>query len=143
MQPLSRRDILEDPYIRLFDDRKILKSADDGGSGADARAYFTADHDQTIYAELSSANKNDTGGYAIQVRALDRPGDDHGNSTTEATALELGGVVSGDLLLRGDVDYFKVNLEAEQNYVHSGEATGEGTPPIRLWKFAVVVMVLL
>ena len=33
------------------------------------------------------------------------------------------------MLLRGDVDYFQVNLEAEQNYVFHlrGEATGEGT----------------
>ncbi|MGA1213793.1 MAG: hypothetical protein ACO3ZZ_08710, partial [Solirubrobacterales bacterium] len=123
-------DLLPDPYMRLFDSEgRLLFRADDGGLGGDAREFFVSDSAQTVYLQISSSSDDEIGTYRVGYRPLDRPADDVKDTPAEATSLTIGQVFDGELLIRGDKDVFKVELEAGEGYVFrvNGLGTGEGT----------------
>ena len=85
--------------------------------------------DQTVYLQVNSTSANEIEDYRVGVQALDRPGDDVADTVAEATPLEIGDEFNGEILIRGDKDMFRVELEGGKDYVFrvNGVGTGEGT----------------
>ena len=125
-------EILSDPFMRLFGERgELIFRADDGGIGGDARAYYKneSDTDQTVFLQVSSANTNQLGTYQVEVNPYAFVDNDIGDIPAEAKPITLGETIESDLLMRGDVDVFAVNLLEGERYVFHlrGAGTGEGT----------------
>ena len=125
-------DILADPLVRLFSETgEFLLRADDGGLGGDARAYYKNETGiaETIYIQVGSANPNHLGTYEISVEPFALSENDIGDTAATAQSLQIGETIESDLLMRGDEDYFSVNLVQGERYVFHlrGAGTGEGT----------------
>ena len=121
---------LLDPSLRLFDQAgKFIEYADDGGAGTNALTYFAPTKAGTYYLAAASDDGKSLGDYTISATATALVADDVGNSVGTATAIDIGSSFSGNLLTRGDQDWFEVDLTAGQRYVFKlqGAATGGGT----------------
>jgi len=121
---------LLDPAMRVFDSSgKFIEYADDGGLGSNSLSYFTAPSAGKYYIEVSSDDGKSLGDYTLSVIKTALPADDVGDSVGTATALDIGSSFEGDLLKRGDEDWFEVELSAGDRYVFKlqGSATGGGT----------------
>ena len=121
---------LLDPAIRIFDaDGKFIEYADDGGLGANSLTYFTAPVSSKYYIEVSSDDGKSLGDYTVSATKTALPADDVGDGVGTATALNVGDSFDGNLLKRGDEDWFEVNLTAGGPYVFKlqGSDTGGGT----------------
>ena len=121
---------LLDPSLRLFDQAgKFIEYADDGGAGTNALTYFAPTKAGTYYLAAASDDGKSLGDYTISATATALVADDVGDSVGTATAIDIGSSFSGNLLTRGDQDWFEVDLTAGQRYVFKlqGAATGGGT----------------
>ena len=121
---------LLDPAMRLFDaNGKFIEYADDGGQGSNALSYFTAPKAGKYYIEVSSDDGQSLGDYTLSAIKTALPADDVGDSVGTATTLTIGTRFEGNLLKRGDEDWFEVELSAGDRYVFKlqGAATGGGT----------------
>ena len=102
-------DGLADPVVRLFDadgDALVpdVVDADADGDGT-AGVTFTPGTDATFYVEASEDGDDATGTYTVSVTDSDCSA---GASTLCSVA--VGGSVSGEVGLAGDVDWFAVEL---------------------------------
>ena len=128
----SAKGTLNDPVVRIFDTAgNLVRLADDGGQGTNSLAYFAPSQTGIYKLQVSSGIEDAIGSYQVKVSASSLPADDVGDGTSTARLLDLGEEFSGDLLTRGDTDWFAVDLEQGKTYsaIVSGASTGGGTLP--------------
>ena len=128
----SSKGNLADPLLRIFDTSgNLVRVADDGGLGTNSLAYFAPSKTGVYKLQVSSGIEDAIGSYQVKVTASNLPADDVGNDTSTAKMLDLGEDFNGNLLTRGDADWFAVDLEQGKTYaaIASGASTGGGTLP--------------
>ncbi len=120
---------LPDPLLRLYDaDGTEIAADDDGGTGFNSRLIYTPEADGTFYVG-AGAFAGATGTYTVRVTEFVPPPDDHPASAETEGSIEVGGVVTGELEMQGDSDWFRVELPGGQQYAIDleGAATTMGT----------------
>jgi Ca2+-binding RTX toxin-like protein len=126
----SAKGNLADPVLRIFDTAgNLVRLADDGGLGTNSLAYFAPTTTGVYKLQVSSGIEDAIGSYQVKVAASNLPADDVGNGTSTARLLDLGENFEGNLLTRGDTDWFAVDLQQGETYsaIVSGASTGGGT----------------
>ena len=127
---------LQDTFLRLRADDDRLLAYDDDGAGTKnggSRISFTAPASGTYYLDVSS-DVSQRGGYTLQaVRTSTpvtpqpdpRPNDDYPATNNTTGVVQPNGAAAQGVLERvGDVDYFKVMLEANAAYTFSLQGSG-------------------
>ena len=109
---------------------------DDYGFSLDSQETFTPTSDGTYYIEVGGFD-SDTGSYSLSVTEnqsnnvanVDSEGDDINNTIESAIDLSVGSANNGSIDYDGDVDYYKVHLEAGKTYDIQmlGNDSGNGT----------------
>ena len=107
---------LRDPYLAGIHDssgRRISgTSNDDRGAGTNSRVRFTPKSNGTYYVAASGAG-NRIGTYTLAV--TEQP-DDYPSGTGTTGTVAVGGTAQGEIEAEGDLDWFKVTLEANKTY---------------------------
>jgi len=126
---------LYDPYLRGIydaDGSPIGATASDGGgAGRNALVLFTPDASGTYYVSAGAVGGL-PGTYRLSVsEVVARAPDDYSANTGTSGAVAVGGSASGTIDPAGDIDWFKVTLEADKAYRFDleGASTGRGTLP--------------
>ena len=118
---------LADPFLRgVYDSDGVLQpdtQIDDGGWGTNSRVKFAPTVDGVYYV-AAGADGSGTGTYRLSVVR-----DDFADDTDTAGTVAVGGSATGDIEYTGDVDWFKVTLQADNIYRIDLEGfdTGDGT----------------
>lgn len=126
----STEGTLTDPVIRVFNSAgELVQVADNGGLGLESKAYFVPTQNDTYYVEVSSGIQANLGTYKLSVVDTPLPSDDAGDTVATARLVQTGDNNDGNLLIRGDEDWFAVDLQAGNRYVAimEGKATGGGS----------------
>ena len=122
---------LVDPELRgVYDAAGTLIAGttnDDGGTGYNSRLTFTAESSATYYV-AAGAYQDRIGTYKLSVTETT---DDFAATTATMGEVSVGGSATGEIEVRGDVDWFAVTLEAGKGYRADleGSPTGAGTLP--------------
>jgi Bacterial pre-peptidase C-terminal domain len=112
---------LADPVLKLYNSEGVEVAADDdGGTGANAYLTFAATSGGTYYAAASGFD-NATGRYSLRVSDTDVPG---GANTDETLAAADDGRLSR-VDMPGELDYYRVELEAGVRYQIEVRGTGD------------------
>ena len=123
-----------DPYLRLHGIHdaagdRIPGTADDdgGGLGHSSQVTFTATEDATYYV-AAGTGRSLTGTYALSVTEVP---DDFTAGTDTTGTVTVGRSATGEIEIRGDRDWFAVELEAGKTYRFDleGSPTSAGTMP--------------
>ena len=131
-QPTSS-GTLNDPYLRgIHDANGTLISRttdDDGGTGRNSRLVYEAATSGVHYLAAGAWGTR-TGTYTLSVTSLQQ-GDDFAADASTTGTVAVGGSVTGDIEVSGDVDWIAVTLVGGSTYQIDlmGEATGDGTLP--------------
>jgi hypothetical protein len=116
---------LGDPVLTLYDSNgQQVAYDDDGGTGFNAYLNFVSPTGGTYFASVSAYGNSGTGRYAINAYDTDVAGH-------VATDENLDGANDGRrsrIDLAGDLDYYRVALEAGQSYLI--EVNGDGDNPL-------------
>lgn len=126
----STEGTLTDPVIRVFNSAgELVQVADNGGLGLESKAYFVPTQNDTYFVEVSSGIQANLGTYKLSVVDTPLPSDDAGDTVATARLVQTGDNNDGNLLIRGDEDWFAVDLQAGNRYVAimEGKATGGGS----------------
>lgn len=116
-------DPLADPVLRLYDFQgNEVAIDDDGGIGLSSYIYFTAVTGGPYFAAVSSYGEEGTGRYFLRVADTDVPGH---VETDEYLDAANGDERLGRIDVRGDLDYFRVDLEAGARYTIELRGTGD------------------
>lgn len=109
-------DALQDPFARLFDaNGTLLISNNNGGPGQAARLDYTATSTGSHFVQVHEAGRDAHGDYDIV--AIERIIDDYkGNANTTGVVTTDGMPLLGSIETPDDVDWFAVDLQAEQTY---------------------------
>ena len=109
---------LDDSVAALYDaEAWELAFDDDSGDFGGSRITWTVAESSDHYVAVTAWGGGDTGSYTLTVTALgDDAGDDHGDSTDEATFVTVGHPVTGVVGHGRDVDYFAFAAERGQTY---------------------------
>ena len=112
---------LADPYLNgvYNPDGFILYAGslnDNGGTGHNGRAFFTAIEDGTYWV-IATGAQGSKGTYTLSVADVtDRIADDFVAYTNTTGTVAVGGEVMGEIEFEGDRDWFAVTLEAGKTY---------------------------
>ena len=123
---------LSDTYLRgIHDADGALISGttnDDGGTGYNSRATFTAAASGTYYI-AAGAWSSRQGTYEVEVTENTAPADDYSADIHTTGTVAVGDTATGDLETAGDRDWFAVELVAGRTYTIElrGSPTGDGT----------------
>ena len=131
----SGTNALSNPYLRGIYSRDGNLIAgytdDDGGTGLNSRATFTATED-TYYYVAAGANGDSTGTYMLSVTETsrtiptpDNPSDDFLATTATNGTVTAGGRTGGQIEVAQDQDWFAVTLEA--GAIYQIDLKGSGT----------------
>ena len=74
---------------------------------------YTASASDDLYVAVQNRSRR-TGAYELSITS---PPDDHGNSISQATAVQVPSTTNGVVEYRGDLDYFSFQAEAGSAYV--------------------------
>ena len=111
---------LDDPFLILRDaNGSMITSDDDSGEGMGSRIIFSPESSGIFYLEASSYADQFTGKYSISAyenTIQPEPEDDHGATPDGSGSIAIGSSIEGDLEAAGDLDWFKVELEADKSY---------------------------
>ena len=100
-----------------------------GGVGCNSQVYFTAEDAGTYYVAAGS-HRADEGTYKLSVAELaDGIPDDFAAETGTSGSVAVSGSARGEIEVRGDRDWFAVELDAGKKYMIDleGSSTGAGT----------------
>lgn len=126
-------DPLADPLLTLYDsDGKAVASDDDGGSGVNSYLNFTSVTGGTYYAAVSSFNSSGAGQYTLRVSDTDVPGNANTDEVLNASAADDR---IGRIEIAGDLDGYRVDLEAGVHYLIELNAHGDsplGDPMLKV-----------
>lgn len=112
-----------DTYCVLFSGTGTeLTRNDDAGSGLNCRIEHELPSG-TYYLLVRQYDSSMTGNYTVRVDSESiseptpdpTPDDDHGDSTSSATVIQLGRDYNGSIESAGDVDYFEFSLSGSQD----------------------------
>jgi hypothetical protein len=126
---------LEDPYLRLHGSSGVLLVENDDidlGVNRDARLVYQASTTGIYYIEAGAFDDDYSGTYRVSVTGS-AASDDYADSRTDQTApfgeVTVGGSSTGRLEVKGDRDWFQVQLIAGSAYRVSldGQHAGLGT----------------
>ena len=130
------RGTLPDPRMALFDGSATLVGSvrNDEGVGKNARGIYTPTAGATYYVHVQNPNRSDTGTYRLSVIVLGANGNSEADTDFPATTattgrVDVGASATGNLRNNSDVDWFRVDLEADKQYQfdQEGAPTGRGT----------------
>ena len=110
--------------------RPVTGGNDDGGEGFNARLFLINFPGGEYQVVVSGApNPNDTGTYTFSLMEI--VSDDYSASPDQSGALTVGGSAVANIESPGDVDWFRVDLEASVDYTIQiqGQFSGAGTLP--------------
>ena len=115
---------LDDPFLILRDaNGSMITSDDDSGEGMGSRIIFSPESSGIFYLEASAYADQFTGKYSISAyentikpEPEPEPEDDHGATPDRSGSIAIGSSIEGDLEAAGDLDWFKVELEADKSY---------------------------
>lgn len=101
---------------------------DDYGIGLNSRTTFTPTTSGNYYLAASGYGAT-TGAYVLRLLSTSTTPDDAGNSAASAAALTLSTPKGGNIEVARDVDWYKISLNAGQDYTIKmrGQASGGGT----------------
>jgi methionine-rich copper-binding protein CopC len=121
---------LQDTVLRLHaGDGRVLTSDDDGSGtkNGGSKISFTATTSGVYYLDASS-DVSQSGAYTLQAVQTSTPPSDDFPATinTAGVVVPNGAAAQGQLERVGDVDYFKVVLEANAVYTFSLQGSGNG-----------------
>lgn len=119
---------LADPYLVLYDANGVeIANDDDGGTGFSSYLSYASPTGGTHYVAVSSYNGSGTGRYALSAVDTDVPGNPY---TDETLSLDAEGQDSrtSRIEMSGDLDYYRVALEAGARYVI--DVSGHGDQPL-------------
>jgi hypothetical protein len=117
---------LADPVLTLYDaNGQQVAYDDDGGTGFNAYITFMTPTGGTYFAGVSSFGDTGTGHYWLGVSDSDVPG--HSGTDENLDSANGDGRLSR-IDMNGDLDNFRVQLEAGQTYAIS--VSGEGDTPL-------------
>jgi Ca2+-binding RTX toxin-like protein len=123
----SHAGTLTDPYLRVFDAQGHLVDFDNhGGAGNDAQMYLVPATSGTYYLQASAANDRAMGSYQVSVVQRNVPADDVPNDLSTTVRLTPGDSFQGTLLTHNDQDWFRITLQAGQDYVFKAQASHSG-----------------
>ena len=106
---------LEDSVLDMFDAYGIwLDGNDDFAESTASRLYWTAPGTGTYYVRVTGFDVS-TGTYTLTIAVSDIV-DDHPDSTTDATPVEIGVAANGAIDYEGDSDYFTFEAEDGESY---------------------------
>ena len=106
---------LEDSVLDIFDTYGIwLDGNDDSAESTASRLYWTAPGTGTYHIRVTGFDIS-TGTYTLTIAISDIV-DDHPDSTTDATAVEIGMAAHGAIDYEGDSDYFTFEAEDGEFY---------------------------
>ena len=97
----------------------MITSDDDSGEGMGSRIIFSPESSGIFYLEASSYADQFTGKYSISAyenTIQPEPEDDHGATPDGSGSIAIESSIEGDLEAVGDLDWFKVELEADKSY---------------------------
>ena len=100
-----------------------------GGTGCNSQVYFTAEDAGTYYV-VAGSHRADEGTYKLSVAELaDGIPDDFAAETGTSGSVAVSGSARGEIEVRGDRDWFAVELDAGATYQIDlkGSSTGAGT----------------
>jgi hypothetical protein len=116
-------DPLADPYLTLYNAQgEEIAHDDDGGAGLNAYLSFASPTGGTHFIGISSASDADTGRYQVRVVDTDVPG---GIYTDEYLDASAGDDRASRIEMPGDIDSFRVSLEAGVRYVIDVRGAGD------------------
>ncbi len=119
----SEPDALADPVLTLYDaEGHEVASDDDGGTGANSYLSYTSVAGGQYYAAVSSFNNTGKGRYTLTATDTDVPG---GASTDEALDAANGDDRLSAIEIPGDLDDYRVDLEAGAHYLIEVVARGD------------------
>jgi len=111
---------LPDPYLELFQNDSLIVFSDDGGVGLDSRINFIPSTSGSYTLVASGYSLTESGSYTLQIgsQVYSGPPEIPGNKSTQAS-LAVAGSVSGNVDYQGDEDWFRVDLQAGNQYSFS------------------------
>jgi subtilisin family serine protease len=111
---------LPDPYLELFQNDSLIVFSDDGGVGLDSRINFIPSTSVSYTLVASGYSLTESGSYTLQIgsQVYSGPPEIPGNKSTQAS-LAVAGSVSGNVDYQGDEDWFRVDLQAGNQYSFS------------------------
>lgn len=116
---------LADPYLVLYDAQGNQVAADDdGGAGLNAYLSFVSPTGGPYFVAVSSFASSGTGGYFLRAVDTDVPGHVNTDENLDANSDERLGRVE----MSGDLDSYRVELEAGVRYAI--EVSGSGENPL-------------
>lgn len=119
-------DPLADPLLTLFDAQgNQVAVDDDGGAGVNSYLTFTSPTGGPYFAAVSSFNGGSAGRYELRVVDTDVPG----HAYTDENLDPAGDDRISNIDIPGDIDAWRVELEAGVRYVI--EVNGTGETPLR------------
>ena len=134
------RGTLDDLFLTFLDGSgSEIAADDDSGEGLSSRLVLMPAATGTYYAEAKEQGggfgAGTTGTYTLSVAEVEtraaEGGTDFAANAATLGMVEVGGSATGTVDMNGDVDWFRVVLEAGTTYVFDleGAATGAGTLP--------------
>lgn len=118
-------DALADPLLTLYDSQgNQIAVDDDGGPGVNSYLSFTSPTGGPVFAGVTSYNSSGTGRYQLRVVDTDVPG----HAYTDENLDSAGDDRLGNIEISGDIDAYRVELEAGVRYVI--EVNGHGDNPL-------------
>lgn len=116
---------LADPVLTLYDSNgQQVAYDDDGGTGFNAYLNFISATGGTYFAGVSSFNNSGTGRYWLNAYDTDVGGHVATDETLDGASDDRRSRID----MAGDLDYYRVGLEAGQSYVI--EVNGDGDNPL-------------
>jgi hypothetical protein len=118
-------DPLADPLLTIYDSQgNQVAVDDDGGPGVNSYLSFTSPTGGSYFAGVSSFNSSGAGRYQLRVIDTEVPGHAYTDEMLDAA----GDDRIGNIEISGDIDAYRVELEAGVRYVI--EVNGHGDDPL-------------
>jgi|GEM_PF-4220941 len=104
---------LNDSTLRIYDENGLEQDYnDDGDDGLSSRLSWSPADESPFYFEVDGLSEG-TGTYEVEVTEIP---DDHGDTTQNATAIDVNSKVAGRVQLSSDVDWFVIEVTAGNLY---------------------------
>jgi hypothetical protein len=108
---------LRDSVIELRDaDGNRLGHNDDGGVGLASRLEWSAESSGDVFLHVRAYSSRQTGTFQVRVTAQAAPVDDHGNSSSAATAVATRSQTAGNIEQGADHDWFRIDATRGQRF---------------------------
>lgn len=116
---------LADPYLRIYDSQGVEVAADDdGGTGFNSYLNFASATGGSYFVAVSAFGGSEPGQYSLRISDTDVPGHVYTDENLDSASDSRNSSIE----MAGDLDYYRVQLEAGVRYVI--DVRGEGADPL-------------